>query len=325
MHGPGPVFVRRERVHTKQLVSVPEVHHHVPLDCAGTWCAAFHRDRIHRYAQTMTTHITAMSRAWQAGQVLDVKAEMARLTSIIAAQTMFSDALPPDVASRITADSAVVVQGAFRRMFLPPPLDRAPTPGNRRGLETTASTLAWAWHLLALNFAGTDLDRADRVRNPAAARTWLAAHPHHHQRHPARRITRPGRDDCPLQPVHHSSPSRIFPDPERFDLDRWDPAQCPQPARTAVIPLGAGPRKCIGGEFGSTLVKLTVATIAAHWRLEHLPGQRVRSAPGLALRPHPLDMRVIPRNHPPQRALPEVPWTRERADGSRLLAPRKER
>ncbi|MFD5699407.1 cytochrome P450 [Streptomyces lasiicapitis] len=92
--------------------------------------------------------------------------------------------------------------------------------------------------------------------------------------------------------IHHRPD--LYDEPEAFDPDRWDPKR-PQPPRHALLPFATGARKCIGDTFAMTEATLALATITARWRLEHLPGQQVRPALGLALRPRRLHMRATPR------------------------------
>src|SRR5262249_32881785 len=66
--------------------------------------------------------------------------------------------------------------------------------------------------------------------------------------------------------VPHSN--AYLPDPEPFDPDRWLPERKQESPRTAFIPFGAGPRKCIGATFAATGVTIALASIAAQWRVE---------------------------------------------------------
>jgi cytochrome P450 len=94
----------------------------------------------------------------------------------------------------------------------------------------------------------------------------------------------------------HQRPD-LHADPERFDPDRWGTAEAP---RAALIPFGAGPRKCIGDVFATNEVTLALSTIARRWRLHTLPGQDVRPARSLpVLRPRKLHMRVTARTDCP--------------------------
>jgi cytochrome P450 len=61
--------------------------------------------------------------------------------------------------------------------------------------------------------------------------------------------------------------SRYFPEPERFDPERWTPeAQRTLPAY-AYCPFGGGPRRCIGDGFAYMEGTLVLATLASRWRL----------------------------------------------------------
>ncbi len=50
---------------------------------------AFHRERIMGYGRTMVDYATRMSDRWRAGETIDARSEMARLTLAIAAKTLF--------------------------------------------------------------------------------------------------------------------------------------------------------------------------------------------------------------------------------------------
>ncbi|MET7394979.1 cytochrome P450 [Dactylosporangium sp. NPDC005572] len=78
---------------------------------------------------------------------------------------------------------------------------------------------------------------------------------------------------------HHDP--RVFPDPERFDPDRW---RSPSPAaRSAFLPFGAGNRKCVGDEVALTELAVTVASVASRFRLRPAPGSVVRPQPRASL------------------------------------------
>jgi cytochrome P450 len=85
----------------------------------------------------------------------------------------------------------------------------------------------------------------------------------------------------------------VFPDPERFDPDRWRPGNTPYTTPDAFIPYGAGRRKCIGSVFATAQLAITTATIASRWRLVHAPGQPdIRQVPAAII--HPNHMRMVP-------------------------------
>ncbi|MEX0171552.1 cytochrome P450 [Streptomyces sp. LMG1-1-1.1] len=99
---------------------------------------AFHQARMPDYARAMTTCVQEAAESWSPGQVLDVPAEMMRVSSRIITATLFSDALPATAHGRLVEDVTTVVKSLYQRMFLIPPLDRLPTPGNRAHLAARA-------------------------------------------------------------------------------------------------------------------------------------------------------------------------------------------
>jgi cytochrome P450 len=81
--------------------------------------------------------------------------------------------------------------------------------------------------------------------------------------------------------------AKYFPEPERFDPDRWrpnDPRNLALP-RFAYFPFGGGPRVCIGAGFSMMEAVLLLATIAQHFRLALVPGQTIEKLPSVTLRP----------------------------------------
>ena len=97
------------------------------------------------------------------------------------------------------------------------------------------------------------------------------------------------------QLVVHRDP-RWWPNPERFDLDRWtEPGEAARP-RFAYFPFGGGGRQCIGERFAWMEATLLLATIAQRWRLRLVPGHPVKLAPRITLRPrHGMRMTVEKR------------------------------
>lgn len=92
--------------------------------------------------------------------------------------------------------------------------------------------------------------------------------------------------------LHHDA--RYFPDPLRFDPGRWTPDFVAGLPRGAFIPFGGGNRQCLGNLFAQTEIVITLATIAARWRLVPTRPARVKftSAPY----PDGLLMKAVPRN-----------------------------
>ncbi|MER7462461.1 cytochrome P450 [Streptomyces sp. NPDC097981] len=88
--------------------------------------------------------------------------------------------------------------------------------------------------------------------------------------------------------LHHNP--ELFPDPETFDPGRWDGDRIGEVPRGALLPFGAGSHKCIGDVLALTETALIVATIAARWRLRPVPGTRLRPVPKATLEAGPLPM-----------------------------------
>ena len=100
-------------------------------------------------------------------------------------------------------------------------------------------------------------------------------------------------DEVVISPhaLHHDP--RTFPDPYRFNPDRWLDAEVP---KGAYIPFGAGIRQCIGNSFALAEITAVAATIAARWRLVPVPGHRVAVKVTSTAYPRSLPMTAVPRS-----------------------------
>ncbi len=177
------------------------------------------------------------------------------------------------------------------------------------GYETTATALTWTWYLLSQHPEAearlhAELDTVLGERLPEAEdlprleytervlAESLRLYP------PVGRIGLRPLEDYTVQGttipqgsvvfvspyVSHRDP-RWFPEPERFDPERWTPeAKAAQP-RYAYFPFGAGPRLCIGESFARMSAVLTLATLARRWRPRLVPGHRVEPQTLITLRP----------------------------------------
>jgi cytochrome P450 len=187
------------------------------------------------------------------------------------------------------------------------------------GSETTSAVLSWAWHLLGCHpdiqaRLHTEVDTvlngriADYHDIPKLELTGriitetLRLYP------PAWMVTRLTTTDTELAGqhlpagtivvfspyvLHHRAD--IYPDPDRFDPDRWqDNTTHPLP-RGEFTPFGGGARKCIGDVFAMTQATLALASIATRWQLDPLPRTRIHPARGFILAPHSLRMRLRQR------------------------------
>ena len=192
------------------------------------------------------------------------------------------------------------------------------------GHETTANALAWT--LLPARAAPRRRARASRPRSTArsaAARrrspTWRACPtrcqvfkeamrlypPAYMVGAPGAARRRPSAGTACRKGESSSSTSsastaarRYFPEPERFDPERFAPEAEKALPRHAYLPFGAGPRVCIGNHFALMEGQLALATlVAASCRFDLLPGHRsVEPEPLVTLRPRGgLPMRVARR------------------------------
>lgn len=84
--------------------------------------------------------------------------------------------------------------------------------------------------------------------------------------------------------LHHDQ--RWWPEPDRFDLGRWEPAAVAARPRHAYLPFGGGPRMCVGEGFAWREARIVLRAVAASWRLIPEPGQDVRPRPLVTLRPN---------------------------------------
>ncbi|WP_086821692.1 cytochrome P450 [Allokutzneria sp. NRRL B-24872] len=188
------------------------------------------------------------------------------------------------------------------------------------GSDTTASLVSWALYLIALHpdverelhaevdsvLAGGPAIFGHLPRLEVTSRIITETLRH---RPPAWIFTRFTTRDTDLGGYHlpagttlvysqyiiHHRPD-VYPDPEWFNPDRWLDDSSKSFPRGALIAFGAGARKCIGDTFAITQSCLTLATIAARWKMELAPGSRVRSGTGIILRPEGLHMLPVARN-----------------------------
>jgi cytochrome P450 len=92
--------------------------------------------------------------------------------------------------------------------------------------------------------------------------------------------------------------SDYFPDPQRFDPDRFAPEAERRLPRHAYQPFGGGPRVCIGNHFALMEGQLILAALAQRVALDLVPGQRVSPEPMITLRPRG-GIRMVVRRQPP--------------------------
>ena len=92
--------------------------------------------------------------------------------------------------------------------------------------------------------------------------------------------------------VTHRDP-QWWPDPERFDPERFTPAAEAGRPKFAYFPFGGGPRRCVGEPFAWMEGHLLLATIAHRYRMRVQPGYAPKLEPRVTLRPrHGMPMRL---------------------------------
>jgi cytochrome P450 len=183
------------------------------------------------------------------------------------------------------------------------------------GTETVAGVLAWALHLLA---ADPELQRRirDEVlevtggRAPTVAEMrglalterfvkeilrlyppgWILG------RRPLRDVRMndtpvPARSQVLLNFYGLHRDPTAFPDPDRFDPDRWiDPD--PDLVAAYYLPFGMGPRGCLGEGYAWTEIYGVLCAVLARYRLEPVPGSRVRAVARTTLHPDTVPLRL---------------------------------
>ncbi|MGB8582844.1 MAG: cytochrome P450 [Candidatus Sulfotelmatobacter sp.] len=188
------------------------------------------------------------------------------------------------------------------------------------GYETVANALSWTWYLLSENpeceaklheevncvLAGRLPGAAD-VPNLRYAETVMAESLRLYP--PAWAMGRYARNDFTLgeyflparttvlisQFITQRDP-RYFPDPLRFDPDRFSAEGKARRTKFTYFPFGAGARQCIGESFAWMEGVLILSTLAQKWKLRLARGHGIEPQPLITLRPkYGMLMEVVPR------------------------------
>jgi pentalenene oxygenase len=158
-------------------------------------------------------------------------------------------------------------------------------------VETTGTTLAWALYEIARNpeierrlheeidavcadrpLRAEDLPTLDYTRRllqetmRCYGPAWLVT------RRTTDAVTLGGyhipRDtDVVYSPYILQHDPEAFPDPNRFDPDRWEPGRAGGIPRGSFLAFGAGNRQCIGESFAWTELVIILAVVASQWRM----------------------------------------------------------
>jgi cytochrome P450 len=177
------------------------------------------------------------------------------------------------------------------------------------GHETTANALTWTWYLLSQNPEADARWRAElravldgRLPSfedlPALRYTEMVMAESMRLFPPAwgigRRALRdvelggfliPAGSILALPPYVVQRDERFWPDPLRFDPERFTAEARAARPKFAYFPFGGGARSCIGESFAWMEGVLLLATIGQRWRLRLLPGHPVEPQALITLRP----------------------------------------
>ncbi len=189
------------------------------------------------------------------------------------------------------------------------------------GYETVANALSWTWLLLAQNQEveaklHAEIDSVLKGRLPTLEDmprlryTEMVFAESMRLYPPAWAMGRQATRDVEIGPYKFPNGTYFFfsqyiiqrsaehfPDPLRFDPERFTPENKVGRPRFAYFPFGGGSRQCIGESFAWMEGILILATIAQQWRLKLVPGQRIEVQPKITLRPK-YGIRMIAERRP---------------------------
>jgi len=177
------------------------------------------------------------------------------------------------------------------------------------GFETVANALSWTWLLLGQNpeaemrlHAEIDAVLGDRLPTlddmPRLEYTAMVLSESMRLYPPAWAMGREVLEDVSIGPYRLRKGTMVFfsqylvqrdprwfPEPERFQPERFTPAAKAGRPRFAYFPFGGGGRQCIGESFAWMEATLALVTLAQRWRVEIAEGQKIEVQPKITLRP----------------------------------------
>lgn len=180
------------------------------------------------------------------------------------------------------------------------------------GHETTSLALSWTLYLLAKNPEERTRVEAevDETEDPKALEVLGRALSESMRMYPpAYVVPRIAAEDTQIGGFHVERGAEVviwifhmhrderwFPEPKKFDPDRFldgsDRVRHPH----AYIPFGAGSRTCIGRHFAMFEAKLILRDIMKRWQLDLAPGAKVTSQPRVTFgMKNGLRMKLTPR------------------------------
>jgi cytochrome P450 len=93
----------------------------------------------------------------------------------------------------------------------------------------------------------------------------------------------------------HRDPE-VFPEPARFDPDRFTPEASAGRSRYSYLPFGGGQRTCIGNAFAMMEAVIILATLVSRFDIRLVDKRKIELEPSITLRPkRGLRMSVSPR------------------------------
>ncbi|HEX4103737.1 MAG: cytochrome P450 [Pseudonocardiaceae bacterium] len=105
----------------------------------------------------------------------------------------------------------------------------------------------------------------------------------------------PGTEVALSQYALHHDP-HLYPEPARFDPDRWLPDRASMLPKGAFVPFGAGLHHCPGYSYAEAEIAIVAATVAARWQLVPVTGKPVHPRLTATMHPPRLSMIATPRH-----------------------------